>query len=396
MRVGVNLCWLVPGDVGGSEQAMTRSLHALGDRDDVEIVLFVLDHFTRVHPDLTARFETHTMPVSGPLSAPGRGRATRAATKPLRVAGETRWLPRAVRKAAVDVLHDAGGTAPGRIETPRVLGIHDIQPLDLPGNFHPAKVAWLRRAIPRSVDKAAVITVPSEFVRDSVVRRLGVDPASVHVVPWSAPAAESPDSGRVAALRDAHGLDGPVIAQAAITYPHKDHVTTVAAFARIAERHPAARLVLAGGIGPAEDRVLSAIDASGVADRIVRTGRLDDDDIAALIAVAQVVVVPSRYEGFGIPALEAMAAGTPVIVAAAGSLPEVVGEAGAAFPPGDDAQLAVELHHVLVDDQLRDRRIAAGTERAAEFSPARTADGFVAAYRAAAGGPAYRSGPTGR
>lgn len=396
MRVGINLCWLVPGDVGGSEQAVTRALAAVADHgpSDVEPVLFVLDEFTNSHPELVQRFETHVMPASAPLSKPGRHAVVRAATKPLRVLGELVWLPRAIAKAGVDVVYDAGGTSPGRLDVPRVLGIHDIQPLDLPRNFHPVKVAWLRRTIPIAVRKSSVITVPSEFVRGRVVDTFADVSAGddrVRVVPWNVPSRDvARDPARDAAVIDrfraVHDATGPLILQAGITYPHKDHVTTIAAFTRIAGRHRDARLVLAGGAGPAEGSVLSAIDNSGVVDRIIRTGRLGDEEIGALVAHAHVVVVPSRYEGFGIPALEAMAARTPVVVADAGSLPEVIGAAGAVFPPGDDAQLAIELHHCLTDSDTRTDRIAAGVARAATFSAPRTASALVEAWRAA-----YRS-----
>ncbi len=102
MRIGVNLCWLVPGVVGGSEQAMTRALHALADRRpaDVEFVLFGLRSLREAHPDLVGRFETHTVSVPG-------------GAKPVRVLAEHTWLPFAVRGHRIDVLHDAGGTSPG-------------------------------------------------------------------------------------------------------------------------------------------------------------------------------------------------------------------------------------------------------------------------------------------
>ena len=371
MRVGVNLCWLVPGVVGGSEEATTRTLRALSRRpsSEVEVVLFGLDALRRAHPDLIAEFESHTLPLPGRL-------------KPLRVLAEHTWLRAMVVRHRIDVLHDAGGTSAGRLGIPRIVTIHDIQPLELPANFHPVKVAYLRRAVPRAVRTAARVIVPSEFVRDRLVDRLRADPEKIAVVPWAAPPSTEPMP--IETVRARYGIIGAIILVPAITYPHKDHVVAIRAMRHLVERHPETTLVLTGGEGPAEQRVLDEIDRQGLADRVVRTGRIPESAVAALFRHAVAVVLPSRYEGFGIPALEAMAVGTPVVVGDAGALPEVVGDAGAVVPVGDDAQLAVELHRLLSDEDHRRDRSEAGLARAAEFRPERTADGLLAAYRSVA------------
>ena len=371
MRVGVNLCWLVPGVVGGSEEATTRALLAMGDLapSDVEIVLFGLAPLRAAHPDLTERFETHTVSVPAGL-------------KPLRVLVEHTWLPFVVARTGIDVLHDAGGTSPGTVRVPRVLTIHDIQPLELPGNFGPVKVAYLRYAVPRAIRSAARVVVPSQFVRDRLARRLGADPAKIDVVPWSSP--PPAPAAPIDAVRSRYDITGPIVLLPGITYPHKDHVVAIRAVKHLAARHPELTLVLTGGEGPAEDTVLGEIAAQGLDGRVVRTGRVPAATMATLLEHAAVVVVPSGYEGFGIPALEAMAAGTPVVVAEAGALPEIVDDAGVVFPVGDDAQLAVELHRILDDGDHRAALVAAGAARATAFSPRRTAEGMLAAYRSAA------------
>lgn len=372
MKVGINLCWMVPGVVGGSEQATTRALHAVADRkpSDVEIVLFGLGSLREAHPDLVERFETHTLPLPGRL-------------KPLRVLAEHTWLPAMVARHRIELLHDAGGTSPGRVPARRALTIHDIQPLELPGNFNPVKVAYLRHSVPRAVDRADRILVPSEFVRQSVAARFGADPEHIDVVPWSAP--PSREAMPIETVRARYGIIGRIILLPAITYPHKDHVVAVRAMSRIADRHPETTLVLTGGEGPAEQAVLDEIERLEIGHHVVRTDRTSAAAIASLFQHAEVVILPSRYEGFGIPALEAMEAGVPVIVADAGALPEVVGDAGVVIAPGDDVQLAVELHRILSDTDRRSALVAAGEARAAEFSPRRTADAMVAAYRSAMG-----------
>lgn len=370
MRVGVNLCWLVPGVVGGSEEATTRVLRAIADDadPDVEIVLFAQRPLRDAHPDLVERFETHTVPVPG-------------GSKALRVLAEHSWLPLAVRRHRIDLVHDAGGTSPGRIGVPRVLTIHDIQPLELPRNFGRAKVVYLRWAIPRAVAGANRVLVPSAFVRDRLVERLGADPARIDVVPWTVP---DPDEGTpIEAVRARYGIIGSIILVPGITYPHKDHVTAIRAMRHIAPRHGETTMVLTGGEGPSEAAVLAEIEEQGIADRVVRTGRVPGPVIASLFRHATMVLVPSRYEGFGVPAVEAMAVGAPVVVADAGALPEVVGAAGVVVPPGDDAQLAVEMHRILSDADHRRSLSAAGRERASDFAPPVSAAATLAAYRSA-------------
>lgn len=370
MRVGVNLSWLVPGVVGGSEESLTRSLAALAQRTppDMEVVLFVPPALREAHPRLVDTFETHDVPLAGRV-------------KPLRVAAEHTALPLLVRSKGIDVVHDAGGTSPGRVDRPRVLTIHDIQPLDVPGNFSPVKVAYLRWAVPRAVSGADHVMVPSTFVRDRLVDRLGADPDRISVVPWPVPAPI--DEAPIETIRATYGIIGDIVLVPAITYPHKDHVTAIRAFRHLAERHKETTMVLTGGEGPAEQKVLAEIEETGLAERFVRTGRVSEPVVRSLFTHARAVVFPSRYEGFGVPALEAMAAGVPVVVADAGALPEVVGDAGAVVPVGDDAQLAVELHRILGDPDHHDALAAAGRDRAGQFGPERTADGMIAAYRSA-------------
>lgn len=369
-RVGINLCWLVPGDVGGSEQATVRALQALIARDpgNFEFVLFASKAFTAAYPGLADSLETHVAPLSFDRRV-------------VRVVVEHTWLPRMVRRHRIDLVHDAGGTSPGRIEVPRLLTIHDIQPLLFPHRFPALRVAFLRRSVPDAARRAAHIAVPSAFVRDSLVEHLAVEPEHVSVVPWSAPDVD--DRADVDLVRDRWGLTGPYLVLPAITYAHKDHITAVRAMHHLARRHPGLKLVLPGGVGPAERAVLDEVERLELGHAVIRTGRLPNASVLALIEDAVAMVFPSRYEGFGIPAIEAMALGTPVVVSDAGALVEVVGDAGAVFPAGDDAQLAVEIHHLLDDEARRTNMASAGRARAAHFDAARTAERLLAAYRSA-------------
>jgi len=371
-KVGVNLLWLVPGVVGGSENYITRLLHALAREapHDVDVELFALRQFPEVHPELAGRFRTVIAPIDG-------------SNKPLRVMAESTWLARQLARERIDVVHHAGGRVPLVSRVPSVVTIHDLQPLDMPDNFTTVKRNFLRRAIPRSVARAAVVTAPSEYVRSRIVELLGVARERTAVV--SAPLREQAqiattrETAAVATLLDA---GDPYFVYPAITYPHKNHLTLLYAFARMRHERPDVRLVLTGAEGPEEAAVSAGIASLGLEGSVLRTGRVPRGDLDALIGRATALVFPSRYEGFGLPVLEAMAAGCPVIAADATALPEVVDGVGTLVGPDDIAGWAAAMTAAL--GHTRSVDADAERARAAMFSSGRSVEALVDAYHRAA------------
>lgn len=375
LRVGMNLLWLRPGVVGGSEVAAVSTVDAL-DRhapEDVELVLYAQRSFPGAHPDQASRVPTRTVPGAS------RNRG-------VRVALESSWLPLALTRDRVDVAHCYGGVVPPVIGRPSVLTLHDLQPLEPGSAFSAVKKRWLSAMIPASVARAAVVAVPSAFVRSRTVDLLGTDPDKVVVVPHGLDTAmalgATPDA---VALRRRFRLDGPFVLYPAITYPHKNHAILVRAFARLAERHRHVALVLAGGAEQAEDELVRTVERLGVGDRVRRVGRVTTTERDALVREAAVLAFPSRYEGFGLPVLEAFAADTPVVAAAAGSLPEVVGDAGGLVDPDDldgwvgALDAALDGHDTGADASRRRHA------RLDHFTWERAAAALVGTYRRAAG-----------
>ncbi len=388
----VNLLWLVPGVVGGSEESTTDALRAVAELapDDLEVRLAVLRPFLHAHPDLADAFACEVLDLDG-------------RSKPRRVLAEQSWLPRVTRRTGASVVHHAGGVVPVRHPGRVVLTVHDLQPLDLPRNFRPTKRAYIRAMAGRSARAAEVVVVPSRFTRDRVVALLGVPPGRVEVVPWSvrataAPSAPTmdPPAGATAGgefpLPPVLGSD-PFLLYPAITYPHKNHLTLLDAFARVAAVEPDLHLVLTGGASAGEGEVEERLHRPDLAGRVLRTGRVPAPQLDALFRHAVGVVVPSRYEGFGLPVLEAMARGVPVLAADAGSLPEVA--APEDLVPATDAVAWADRMAELVreDPAARARRIARNRALAASFTPRRTAAGLLNAYRRAAGAGAGPAGP---
>jgi glycosyltransferase involved in cell wall biosynthesis len=368
MHVGVNLLWLVPGRVGGSEEYLTRQLAALRtERLEIELTLFVTQGFRNAHPELASLARVVEAPIDG-------------ASRPRRVRAEMWWLPNAVRASGVSLMHHGGGTVPVGVPLPSVLTIHDLQYFTFPGTFSTTKLRWLRFSVPRSVRRASVITTPSRWVADDVIARFGVAHDRVVVVPNAAPLAVTEQSVTPAKVRSDLGLPGRFIVYPAITYDHKNHVTLLRAMVELRNDHPDLRLVLLGGRGPADGSVETSIDELRLRDVVVRPGRVPDATRNALYREASALAFPSRYEGFGIPVLEAFAHGLPVVAANATALPEAVGDAGVLVDPLDSSAWAAALRTVLADPGLAERLRAAGTVRLASYSAAGSAAALADAY----------------
>ncbi len=365
LRVAVNLLWCLPGRVGGSEEYLARQLLGLHEVEPAafDLTLYAGADLAAAHPELAAVGATAAPPI-------------RVDRRPVRLAVEHTWLARRTRRA--EVVHHGGGTVPALGGGPVVLTIHDLQYLEHPEYQSAVKLAYLRQVVPRSVRRAAVVATPSEFVRGTVLDAFGLDADRVVVVPHGVPA----PSGVVTPageVRRRYGLgEGPFVVYPAITHPHKGHDLLVAVL-RDHWTDPDLRLVLLGGRGLADEAVEAAIDTAGLRDRVVRPGRVPDTDRDALVAAADALVFPSRYEGFGAPLVEAMALGTPVIAGSHPAVREVVGEAGVLR--ADDPEAWADA----LDEARRDRArlVAAGHRRAATFDLAASGAALARAYRRA-------------
>jgi len=371
-RIGVNLLWLVPGEVGGSEEYTVRLLAALKEfgSDDVEIVLYVNRRFGAAYPELVSGFSTRVAPISGS----SRGR---------RVVLESTWLAMRSRLDGCALVHHAGGTMPVVRSVPGILTMHDLQPLANPERFGLIKGTYIRFIAPRSLKKAKVVICLSDFVASDVIDRVGVRPENIEIVPCgvSDPGAAF-DQHRSSALLDELDLrDRPFAIYPAITYPHKNHVTLVAAFARIADEVDGARLVLTGGAGASDAVVESTIAAYGLQSKVIRTGRLPEADLDLLYRAATMMAFPSLYEGFGVPVLEAMSRGCPIVSSDAGALPEVVGDAGELVDPINVRGWAIALLALFTDPTRRTVLTRRGFDRAKKFSWSVSAQSLLSVYR---------------
>jgi alpha-1,3-rhamnosyl/mannosyltransferase len=365
--VAVNMLWCVPGDVGGSEQYLVRQLIGLAAQP-AEFVptLYCVPAFVAAHPELAELYPMVAAGISGH-------------ERPRRIVAEHTWLRRRTRSA--DLVHHGGGTTPIVGRRPIVLTIHDLQHLTHPEYLSPAKLRYLSWVIPRSVARAAVVAVPTDYVRRTVIDAYGTDPERVVVVPHGVEPALGSDAPSAFELRRDYGLGGGrVLVFPAITHPHKGHLFLLQVMAT-SWTDPDLRLVLLGGAGSADAEVNATIERLDLGRRVIRPGRVPDAHRDGLIALAEALVFPSEYEGFGAPVVEAMALGTPVICSDQEALVEVTGDAGLVLP----LDVAAWSGALEVVSQRRREMSTAGRRRAAAFTASQSGAALAEAYRAALG-----------
>jgi glycosyltransferase involved in cell wall biosynthesis len=241
--------------------------------------------------------------------------------------------------------------------------IHDLAALAHPEWYGRTYAAWHRMVLPAVARRARVVLTDARFARDEIVERLGVPGESVAVVPLGVSAAFSP-SADPAPARATFGLDRPYVLALATRSARKN--VAVLGEAAAALRALGIEMVTAGG---GRGYLRGGETPPGRA-----LGYVPERLLAGLYAGALALAMPSLYEGFGLPCLEAMACGTPVVAADRAALPETCGGAALLADPRDPEAFAEALLRAATDDGERTRLIAMGRERAAAFSWRRSAE----------------------
>lgn len=281
-----------------------------------------------------------------------------------------------------DLLHALGVRLPARGRFAKVVTVHDLGTIDRP-DFTPAD--WSRRRgdrIAESVQRADGIVAPSEFTRARLLHVFpDLDPQRIRVVWHGVDHARfaPPPSEQVEATRNALRLRHPFVLHVSAYAPRKNQALLVRAFARAGLPAPA-ELVFCGPRGAGAEALAEVARTAGIHDRVRFLGYLDAEQVPGLMAAARLFVLPSRYEGFGLPLLESMAVGTPVLAARTSSLPEVGGHAALYFDPDDEAALGNLLGALWEDEERRRTLGRLCVERSAAFTWARAAKETLAFY----------------
>jgi len=245
-----------------------------------------------------------------------------------------------------------------------VITIHDLSFEHQPELFGLQARLQLRALVPRAARRADHVLTVSEWTRRDLIDRYGLRPESVTAIYNGVSPVFTPDG---------HRPDRPpYLLFVSSLQPRKDPVAAVDALSLLG---PGLDLVFVGPDRGSREDILHAASRLRLEERIEVKGHISDDELAALFRGAECYVLPSKWEGFGLTIVEAMASGTPVVTTTAAALPEIAGDAAVLVPPGDPAALAEGVRSALAD---RERLVAAGLKRAAEFSwpeaTARTAD----------------------
>jgi glycosyltransferase involved in cell wall biosynthesis len=347
VRVGVNTLFLIPREVGGTEIYVRSILPALQEaRLDLELVVFT----NRENHDSFSDFDRIAIDVA-------------ATSRPKRIVAEQRLLPRASKKAGIDLLYSPGYTGPLRSPCPQVVTIHDTQFIDYPDDFGVVSRFAQKVIVGIGARRAAAITTVSEFSKRRIADAFSADAEKIFV-------AHSALSG---IFKDPQPCieEKPFLLFVSATYRHKNATRLVHAFDQIANQIPHT-LIMVGQPREGEPQPHP---------RVNRLHHIDYLELVGLYQHADLVVLPSLYEGFGRTVPEAQEAGTRVIAADAAAIPEIGGDGATYFDGHSEEAIAQAILDALNEsEEDRKRFLEAGVENADRFTWMECASRTLAAF----------------
>jgi glycosyltransferase involved in cell wall biosynthesis len=364
MRVGVNALYLIPGAVGGTEIYLRALLPALAQIDPVNQYFIFTNRETGADLVPAApNFNNAPQPV-------------RASSRPVRILWEQTFLPLAALRLRLDVMLNPGFTAPLLSPCPQVTVFHDLQ-----HKRHPEYFRWFDRPFWRfflywSARRSKVLIAISGATAADLRRFYPRLPTSkIHIVPQGVDPA-------FAGIRTRRHPE-PFLLTVSTLHPHKNLDGLLRAFALFRRRRPDIRLVVCGMHGFSTGPLHDLRQALGLQDAVEFPGWIPREQVYDLYARAWAFIYPSLFEGFGLPVLEAMAAGIPMACSDIEPMTSLAGEAAVKFDPRNVDAIAAAMLRITEDATLRAQLAKAGPPQAAKYSWEATAKGTLAALVAA-------------
>ncbi len=349
-RIGVNALYLIPGGVGGTEIYLRQLLVSLAEIDQTNEYLV----FTNL--------ETAADLVPKQANFEWKPQAVHARLRPARILWEQIGLPIEAARYRLDVLFNPGFTAPIFAPCRQVTVFHDLQHKRHPEYFRWFDLPFWRFLLWAAAHRSHRVICVSDATRSDLLRYYRVPKERVATIPHGVEAAFSQ-------LDRSH--TEPYLLCVSTLHPHKNLARLIRAYGR---KPRGFQLILAGMRGFHADSIERLINDEGLRESVQITGWIPREKLYDLYARAQAFVYPSTFEGFGMPVLEALAAGIPTACADISPLREVAGDAAIFFDPLNEDEISTSLERIMTEEPLRERLSKAGPERARPFTWIRCAE----------------------
>jgi glycosyltransferase involved in cell wall biosynthesis len=363
MRIGVNALYLIPGGVGGTEIYLRSLLEALAEIDSSnQYFVFTNREAGAALAPKAPNFTTVPQPV-------------RAASRPARILWEQIALPIAAVRLRLDVMLNPGFTAPLACPCPQVTVFHDLQHKRHPEYFRWFDLPFWRFLLFGAAHVSRRIIAVSDATAADLRNFYRLDEAKIRVVPHGVERAFF----EIARRRRPE----PFLLAVSTLHPHKNLDGLMRAFAEFRRGHPGYRLIVCGMHGFFTGPLHELRAQLGLSDAVEFPGWIPRADLYDLFARASAFLYPSRFEGFGMPVLEALAAGVPTACSDIEPLASIADAAALLFDPDDTHAIAQATRRLVEDTPLRVRLAEAGPRRAAQFSWRASAEATLEALRSA-------------